>query len=268
VAGRLYVSSPNSIGIGLLVSLFLVLCTAGACNSGTDWHSEIDPLNWLTVSGTEQGFSLSFHAVAEETLQAPLDTTELLQTPPGRQETTSSILPPLEAAPEWKTPLLEKDPTGALLRSLAFPGWGQVYTKNYLRGAVYGIGEVILIGAIYNFWTLTNEHKDNFEFAQRYNRGAFLQISGATLLPHDTEFLPPEIPGEQEEFDLYQRFQDKRNFYLWITAAWVFVSMFDAYVCAHLYNFEKLSGEEFAIDFRIEDRQTGRACKLTMTKRF
>jgi hypothetical protein len=268
VAGKLYVSSPRSTGLRLALVLFLTLYGTGACSSGTDWRNQTEPLNYLASLGTEQGLSLSFHVTAEETLQAPLDTTELLQTPPGRQETTAGIIPPLEAAPEWKTALLEKDPTGALLRSLAFPGWGQIYTKNYLRGAIYGIGEVILIGAIYNFWTLTNEHKDNFEFAQRYNRGALLQTSGATVLPYDAQFLPPEIPGEQQEFDLYQRFQDKRNFYLWITAAWVFVSMFDAYVCAHLYNFEKLSGEEFAIDFRIEERQTDRACKLTITKRF
>ena len=260
MVGEIKLSRLKFNGIRLLLPLVLVSCGTELALTGQA-TSENSALGSHRSRFIKRPF-FAFHAAGGESLETLPDSTRLPETPEKSEAKNSPVIPALE------TQLQEKSPTGALFRSLALPGWGQVYTRNYIRATLYGIGEVIFIGAVCNFWSLTNKHRERFEFAQKYSRGDFLHTSGVTILPRGTQFQVPEIPQEQKEFDLYQRFQDKRNFYLWITATWVFVSMFDAYVDAHLYNFDKLSEEEVTIDFRIEDRDADEFCKLTITKKF
>jgi len=255
-------------GIGLLLPLFLILCGVRPAPAEPALCENIAPQSHRDIFAGRPGFFIAFYATEAESLETPPDSAAPQEKLKRGTEKSSPLIPSLETSSSLETPLLGKSPTGALLRSLALPGWGQIYTRSYIRGAIYGVGEVIFIGAICNFWRLTDEHQERFEFAREYNRGDFVHTSGVTILPHSSQFQLPEIPQEQEEFDLYQRFQDKRNFYLWITATWVFVSMFDAYAGAHLYNFDRLSEEQLAIDFRIEDQDNEKTCKLTITKSF
>jgi hypothetical protein len=260
VVGEIKLSGLKFNGIRLLLTLFLISCGAESAPAAQATSENTALRSYPSIFIKRP--LLAFHPTAAESLEILPDSTRLQETPEKSEAKSSAVIPALE------TQLLEKSPTGALFRSLALPGWGQIYTRNYIRAAIYGSGEVILIGAICNFWSLSNKHRERFEFAQKYSRGDFLHTSGVTILPHGTQLQVPEVPQERKEFDLYQRFQDKRNFYLWITATWVFISMFDAYVDAHLYNFDKLSEEQVTIDFRIEDRNADKVCELKITKKF
>ncbi len=111
-------------------------------------------------------------------------------------------------------------PTGALFRSLAFPGWGQFYNKKYFKAAVVFLGESGLIAGAVIEWVRMKEFEDKFES------------------------LPLGDPQKAVEFDLFQFHQDKRNIFLWLTAATIFLSMWDAYADAQLSSFEKEKKEE------------------------
>jgi hypothetical protein len=113
------------------------------------------------------------------------------------------------------TVLKTKSPTGALFRSVAFPGWGQLYNRKYLKaGLVFGVETTFLVLMAID-WKRTNEHKELFDS------------------------LPEEHPDKYWEYEQYKFYKDRKNLYLWSILTTVFLSMFDAYVDAHLYNFDK-----------------------------
>ena len=113
------------------------------------------------------------------------------------------------------TLMVKKSPTGALLRSVVFPGGGQFYNHEYLKGLVVLGTETTFITLAAIEWSRANTHKKNFQ--------------------------NPDYPYSERlwEFDQYQFYEDRRNLFLWITAGVVFLSMFDAYVDAQLFNFDK-----------------------------
>jgi hypothetical protein len=116
-----------------------------------------------------------------------------------------------------------KSPTGALVRSVVFPGGGQFYTHNYLKGLVVFGTETTFITLAAVEWSRANVHKKNFQ--------------------------NPHYPYSERlwEFDQYQFYEDQRNLFLWITAGVVFLSMFDAYVDAQLYNFDREKVRDLSI---------------------
>ncbi len=111
------------------------------------------------------------------------------------------------------TLLEKKSPMGALLRSVVFPGWGQFYNRKYFKGVVVFGAETTFITLAAIEWSRMNKHKKNFQ--------------------------NPDYPDRYWEFEQFEFYEDRRNLFLWITAGIVFLSMFDAYVDAHLYNFDK-----------------------------
>ena len=113
-----------------------------------------------------------------------------------------------------------RSPTGALFRSIAFPAWGQLYNKKYPKATVVFLGESGLITGAVIEWVRMKDHQDKFES---------LSITD---------------PQKAVEFDLFEFHQDKRNIFLWLTAATIFLSMWDAYADAQLSSFEKEKKEE------------------------
>ena len=127
--------------------------------------------------------------------------------------------------------LESKSPTGALLRSVAFPGWGQFYNRKYLKSvAVFG-AETTFITLAAIEWRRMNTHKKNFQ--------------------------NPDYPDRYWEFEQFEFYEDRRNLFLWITAGIVFLSMFDAYVDAHLYNFDREKVRDLSISLIPEDSGKG-----------
>lgn len=105
-------------------------------------------------------------------------------------------------------------PTGALFRSLLIPGWGQVYNKKYFKAVLYGGTEIYLIYKVQLRWRQMDMHKDNF------------------LNTTDSLY-------KAEQFGLFEKRRDSRNVHMWLTGLVVFLSMFDAYVDAHLSDFDQ-----------------------------
>jgi hypothetical protein len=119
------------------------------------------------------------------------------------------------------TLLERKSPMGALLRSVAFPGWGQFYNRKYFKSAVVFGAETTFITLAAIEWGRMNKHKKNFQ--------------------------NPDHPDRYWEFEQFEFYEDRRNLFLWITAGIVFLSMFDAYVDAHLYNFDREEVRDMSI---------------------
>ena len=91
-----------------------------------------------------------------------------------------------------------RSPSGALLRSLAVPGWGQLYNKKPLKAVIVAGGQGALLGtAVVEWKRASNAKKD-------------LDLEG------------------------YRIHTNNRNLFLWLYAAATVVSMLDAYVDAHL----------------------------------
>jgi len=96
-----------------------------------------------------------------------------------------------------------KSPVKAVILSAVFPGGGQIYTRNYWRAAGLGTVEASLGGAaIYEVW--------------RMNKAT-----------------------DQAEID--QHFEKQRSLWWWTAGVGAF-SMVDAYVDAHLYQFDEQGG--------------------------
>ena len=120
-----------------------------------------------------------------------------------------------QASPDSvKLTLKRKSPSGALFRSLFVPGWGQLYTEKYVKSAVVFLGEGTLIGLMAYEWSRIEKYKDKFQSETDPSLRRFY-------------------------FDNFQLHEDNRNTYLWFLAGAVFISMWDAYVDAHLYNFKQ-----------------------------
>ena len=104
------------------------------------------------------------------------------------------------------TKLKTKSPKGAMIRSLMFPGLGQFYNEQYIKAAIVLAGQGTLIG-----------------FTFYYNNRA-----SKSTTPLEKEF-----------------YQDRRNLMYWWIGAATLLSMLDAYIDAHLYDFD--TGPDLAI---------------------
>lgn len=93
-----------------------------------------------------------------------------------------------------------KSPTGAMIRSLLIPGWGQLYNKKYFKAAlVFGAEVGLLANSIY--------------LNQKYK---------ASQTPAEREF-----------------YINNRNLSNWWLVGTILFSMADAFVDAHLANFDE-----------------------------
>ena len=93
-------------------------------------------------------------------------------------------------------------PTGAALRSLAFPGWGQYYARRPLKAVIYSGIEQGLIYGIYR------QHK-----VYKYYQSI-------------------------DDDELADNIRNDRNRLGWYLTAAIILSVMDAYVDAHLYSFD------------------------------
>jgi hypothetical protein len=97
-----------------------------------------------------------------------------------------------------------RSPSGALLRSLAIPGWGQMYNKKYLKAVIVAGGQGVLLGTAIVEWKRATDSKNDAS---------------------------QPLATRLEDYRLHT---NNRNMLLWLYAAATVVSMLDAYVDAHL----------------------------------
>ena len=108
-----------------------------------------------------------------------------------------------------------KNPTSALLRSAALPGWGQFYNEKPFKGIIFSTVEIGLA-----VW-LVQEH-----LAAERARKDYI------------------ISGDPEDEASYYSHRNRRLDLIWYTAgAWI-IGMLDAYVDAYLFSFD-VENEQF-----------------------
>lgn len=120
-------------------------------------------------------------------------------------------------------------PTGTLLKSVAFPGWGQWSNGKKQKAAIYF--------GIESYW-----------------------ITKALIWRHRAR--------TAENLADYTHAQDRRNYFYWLTGITVFVSMFDAYADRYLLTLERTRNmpEEFwGANPELESPEEWR---LTLSMRF
>lgn len=178
-------------------------------------------------------------------------------------------------ADEHWAPLAAQDtvwlpsPRGALFRSLAVPGWGQVYNRQYLKAPVV----VGLIGGLVGVVVHSNNRTILFRRAAIYD--------DCLERPMD---LPPEVCTDFERFasdfqradeltagplnapsarNLRDQFRRQRDLFTLLSVLAYGLQALDAYVSAELADFD--TGEDLAITSGFA---TGHAPALTLRWRF
>jgi len=109
-----------------------------------------------------------------------------------------------------------QSPTGKLMRSVAFPGWGQWSNGKKQKAAVYfAIESYFLTKAL--IW----RHR------------------AAERLPLWENSCTTDGGCDTQAFNDYDTARDRRNYFYWLTGVTVFISMFDAYADAYLLTLER-----------------------------
>jgi hypothetical protein len=108
-----------------------------------------------------------------------------------------------------REPVITKSPSLALLRSAVLPGWGQFYTGHPYKGSVIFVAEGMLVAFA---WSENRKANRNLEIFDR--------------------------TGESVYFDKYKKHFDRgQNLLSWAIVTFLY-NMADAYVSAHLYDFD------------------------------
>ena len=109
-----------------------------------------------------------------------------------------------------------KDPKIAMKRSLIFPGAGQLYNDQKIKGSI------LIAGELFALWSFNENKKkyDNYDGSESHSRDYYLR---------------------------------KRNRFAWIAVGLYFYGMLDAVVEAHLDNFDKVVEENDPLQGLEED---------------
>jgi hypothetical protein len=124
-------------------------------------------------------------------------------------------------------------PTGALLRSVAFPGWGQWSNGKKRKAAIYFAIETYFLTK-----AMVWRHR--------------ARESGI-------------------DFATFDSARDRRNYFYWLTGMTIFISMFDAYGDRYLLTLERTreAGDEYWGGRRaILDPNPGAEWRISLTVRF
>ncbi|MBI1805738.1 MAG: hypothetical protein HYR76_01650 [Ignavibacteria bacterium] len=144
-----------------------------------------------------------------DTLSGIRDTTSVL--PPAALDSLSQSTSSGEVVPFHQ----KKSPWLAVGLSAAVPGLGQLYDENYWKPPViWGLGGYW----IYEWIHLNNNYKD---FRDQYNAS-----------------LAASKGGNPQYLRLRDFYRDERDKFAWFLGALYFLNLVDAYVGAHLYDFD------------------------------
>ena len=106
-----------------------------------------------------------------------------------------------------------------VLRSLVYPGWGQLRNRKYLKALAVFTSEATLLGMIYT---------ESREATKAY----------------DAHLVAPDLATAERLYSEYDRHFNKRDSLIWWTAGLILFSLADAYVDANLISFEDEFGEK------------------------
>lgn len=121
---------------------------------------------------------------------------------------------------------LSQDPTVALIKSVFIPGLGQLGNRRYIKAVIFMGLDAWLVGSAIHYGRQASDFRDLFEKST-------------------------DIADRNDYYDLYQDRKDERNKFTWFAVIATFISMFDAYVDAHLSGFPK-KVDEGEVSFNLE----------------
>lgn len=121
---------------------------------------------------------------------------------------------------------LSQNPTLGLFKSMLIPGWGQLGNGRYIKAMIFAGLDAWFIGAAVHYG------KQASDFREKYDAATDLEL-------------------RRDYYDLYLDRKDERNKYTWFAVIVTFISMFDAYVDAHLSGYpDKPKESDLGFDVR------------------
>ena len=123
---------------------------------------------------------------------------------------------------------LSQNPTKALFKSMLIPGWGQYGNKKKFKALVYLSFDIWMISKALDHKKKANDLWDKFQSFD-------------------------DVASRNTYHALYNSERNRRNKYTWYAVITSFISMFDAYVDAHLSGFPKEKESKISIDFKPTD---------------
>lgn len=136
---------------------------------------------------------------------------------PNTEETTE---PAVETPAPWKP-----DPVGALWRSGLLAGLGQFYNEQWLKGALLMGCEAFTVYHLVHYAV---------EAGREFEAGRDIEIPEGLDSPQIDELREKR----DDHFAAYEDHRVRYETYIWLTALVIVYSMLDAYVDAHLWDFE------------------------------
>lgn len=123
---------------------------------------------------------------------------------------------------------LFRSPWGALVRSFIVPGWGQWYNDAKLKAPVFLAGDVAMIGIyIHKNKSVRRIENQRTRIDRQIKSDPFLSAGQKNILQNRFNNLTNNLDGALTS----------RNLYGWFFAISHLLGMIDAYVDAHLFNF-------------------------------
>jgi len=126
----------------------------------------------------------------------------------------------------------KKSPMGAFWRSAVLPGWGQIYNESYWKAPlIWSLTGFFIYGWFYN-----NKY---------YNDYKELYIESLKLSPD----------GNNGYLRYREFYRDRRDFFAFYLALTYLLNVVDAYVDAHLFDFDAQfnpSQKEISVAFRLQ----------------
>ncbi|MCB2230074.1 hypothetical protein KQH82_05105 [bacterium] len=134
---------------------------------------------------------------------------------------------------------LTQQPTVALFKSMAIPGWGQVGNKRYIKAAIF---------AGFQTWFISSA----------------IRFGGQASDARDAWSSETNLAERNRLYDIYEDKRGQRNKFTWFAVICSFISMFDAYVDAHLSGSpEHIAGDQVTFEF-VPDQYGGAQAVLSL----
>lgn len=191
-----------------ILFLFLIVTATGACN-GNDLLKAAGTTGVLGNDTTKTDTT----AVSSDTVStidtagaAPIQSSDTTKADTSISRKLSVRQLPVE--PAYRV----------VLRSLLYPGWGQLYNRKYLKALAVFSTEATLLGMIYT---------ESKEASQAYS----------------AHIVAPNPATSERLYREYEKHFDRRDSLIWWTAGLLLFSLADAYVDAHLLTFEEEFGQ-------------------------
>jgi len=122
---------------------------------------------------------------------------------------------------------MSQPPTRALFKSMFVPGWGQWGNHRYIKAVVLFGLDAWFVGSAIHYGGQASDFRDKWAAADN-------------------------VEDARDYYSLYLDRRDERNKFTWFAVIVTFLSMFDAYVDAHLSGFPAAEADGIDLSFRPE----------------